>query len=251
MNLGQTIYRLRTERGMSQEDLSNELGVSRQSISKWENNSAVPELEKLLTMSRLFGVTLDQLVNEEVSPSEPPAPELPPAPESSSTVEPPAASGQQIPGLSGVQLMGGVLLLCALLFVVITWAVKGSDDAMTALLIAAPVALCGIACLVMKHPLVLCGWLGYIEYLLLFFVLSPRWEEATFGIILSVVLALGMIALTVRQHRRGITVLPWWLWSMGLIVLAALLLLLLLNTIPPSEGHVTPARPTPVESLRK
>ena len=50
MNLGERIYRLRTERNMSQGDLAEALEVSRQSVSKWENNSAVPELDKLVRM---------------------------------------------------------------------------------------------------------------------------------------------------------------------------------------------------------
>ena len=65
MNLGECIYQLRTERGMSQEALAAALNVSRQSVSKWENNSAVPELEKLIKMSDVFRVTLDQLVGRE------------------------------------------------------------------------------------------------------------------------------------------------------------------------------------------
>ena len=72
MNLGENIYRLRAERNLSQGDLADALEVSRQSVSKWENNSAVPELEKLIKMSRLFGVTLDELVGE----SEPTPPGL-------------------------------------------------------------------------------------------------------------------------------------------------------------------------------
>lgn len=65
MNLGKRIYSFRTERGMSQEALAEALDVSRQSVSKWENDSAIPELEKLLKMRELFGVTLDQLVGTE------------------------------------------------------------------------------------------------------------------------------------------------------------------------------------------
>ena len=72
MNLGENIYRLRAEQGMSQEALAAALEVSRQSVSKWENNSAVPELEKLIKMSEVFGVTLDQLVGK-ASPTPPPA----------------------------------------------------------------------------------------------------------------------------------------------------------------------------------
>lgn len=62
MALSETIYRLRTEHGLSQGDLASELDVSRQSISKWETGSSVPELDKLVAMSRLFGVSLDELV---------------------------------------------------------------------------------------------------------------------------------------------------------------------------------------------
>ncbi len=50
MNLGQTIYRLRMEKNMSQGDLADALGVSRQSVSKWETNSSVPELDKLISL---------------------------------------------------------------------------------------------------------------------------------------------------------------------------------------------------------
>ena len=62
MNLGENIYQLRTEKGMSQEDLAAALDVSRQSVSKWENSSATPDLEKLIKISEVFGITLDELV---------------------------------------------------------------------------------------------------------------------------------------------------------------------------------------------
>ena len=81
MNLGETIYRLRTQKNMSQGDLANALDVSRQSVSKWETGNAVPDLEKLIKMSKLFAVTLDQLVGAESIQTEvpPSAPEHPPA----------------------------------------------------------------------------------------------------------------------------------------------------------------------------
>ena len=62
MNIGENIYKFRSAANMSQTDLANALEVSRQSVSKWENNSAVPDLERLINMSKLFGVTLDELV---------------------------------------------------------------------------------------------------------------------------------------------------------------------------------------------
>ena len=80
MNLGETIYRLRTKAGMSQDALANALDVSRQSVSKWENNAAVPELDKLIKLSEVFGVTLDELVGREspAAPAAPPAQSPPP-----------------------------------------------------------------------------------------------------------------------------------------------------------------------------
>ena len=69
MNLGENIYTFRTVNNMSQGGLANALEVSRQSVSKWENNSAVPELDKLVKMSKLFGVTLDELVNGPAGPT--------------------------------------------------------------------------------------------------------------------------------------------------------------------------------------
>lgn len=67
MSLGTRINRLRTERKLSQGELAEALGVSRQSISKWNTGSSVPELDKLMKLSRLFGLTLDELVTGEAA----------------------------------------------------------------------------------------------------------------------------------------------------------------------------------------
>ncbi len=71
MTVGQRIAQKRKEQGLSQEALGEALGVSRQSVYKWESDSALPEIEKLITMSRLFDVTVGWLLgveNEGVSP---------------------------------------------------------------------------------------------------------------------------------------------------------------------------------------
>lgn len=65
MKLGRRLFTLRTAAGLSQVDLADQLDVSRQSVSKWETDQSVPELDKLLRMSELFGVTLDELVRGE------------------------------------------------------------------------------------------------------------------------------------------------------------------------------------------
>ena len=74
-HLGEQIYHYRTKKGLSQQELAEKLDVSRQSVSKWEVGGAVPDLERLVKMAALFGVTLDELVtgeeNETVSLSIP------------------------------------------------------------------------------------------------------------------------------------------------------------------------------------
>ena len=109
MNLGENIFKLRSEKGMSQGELSSHLEVSRQSVSKWENNSAVPELDKLLKMSDLFGVTLDELVKGKREPE--PAPVPPPQPQVTTTVV-----QQVLPMPSSRVLVGLGLLVFGIIF---------------------------------------------------------------------------------------------------------------------------------------
>ena len=71
--LGGRIQAGRKAAGLSQEALGERLGVSRQAVSKWESDAAVPELENLIAMSRIFGVTIGALLGVE-SPAEEPRP---------------------------------------------------------------------------------------------------------------------------------------------------------------------------------
>lgn len=71
MTIGQRIAQKRKEQDFSQESLGNRLGVSRQSIYKWEADAALPEIEKLVALSRLFGVSVGWLLGvEEAVPAE-------------------------------------------------------------------------------------------------------------------------------------------------------------------------------------
>lgn len=63
---GDKLMKLRKEKGASQEQLAEYLGVSRQSVSKWESGASMPELSKLIQLSELFGVMVDDLVKPEV-----------------------------------------------------------------------------------------------------------------------------------------------------------------------------------------
>ena len=66
MKLSDKIIELRKSKGMTQEELASTCNVSRQSISKWEADMALPELEKLLILSETFGVSVDVLVKDEL-----------------------------------------------------------------------------------------------------------------------------------------------------------------------------------------
>ena len=64
MLLADKIVTLRKRAGWSQEELAAQLGVSRQSVSKWEGAQSVPDMQKVVQMSRLFGVTTDYLLHD-------------------------------------------------------------------------------------------------------------------------------------------------------------------------------------------
>lgn len=63
--LSERIYALRRQSGLSQEQLAEKLGVSRQTVSKWEGGLSTPELDKLQALSKCFGVSLDALTSED------------------------------------------------------------------------------------------------------------------------------------------------------------------------------------------
>ena len=71
-----TIASLRRKQGWSQEQFAERVGVSRQTVSKWETGASVPELEKLIIISRCFGITIDQLLGADAREQAPlPAPQ--------------------------------------------------------------------------------------------------------------------------------------------------------------------------------
>ena len=64
MDLNERLYELRKSNNWSQEELAEKMEVSRQTVSKWENGSAIPELNKLVKLSEIYKITLDELVKE-------------------------------------------------------------------------------------------------------------------------------------------------------------------------------------------
>ncbi len=62
MEFNNKLYQLRKQKGLSQEELANRLNVSRQTVSKWEVGDSTPDMEKLVAISDLFEISLDELV---------------------------------------------------------------------------------------------------------------------------------------------------------------------------------------------
>ena len=143
MSLGTTISRLRAEKKLSQGDLADALGVSRQSISKWETDASVPELDKLIKLSQLFGVTLDELVTGETPPEPVPAPPPPPP--------------RQMPG----QKIAAIILLCMAFLVWLFLTVLGGP--LEGLILATPLLVCAAICFTAKKRAGLwCAWAIYL-----------------------------------------------------------------------------------------
>ena len=175
MTLGERIYKLRTEKEMSQGDLADALEVSRQSISKWETNGSVPELDKLVKLSEIFGVSLDELVLDKKQPEEPVKPEEPEA----------KVVYVERPAPKSAQKVAGVVLLCfsALLWLMI--ALFG--DIVAGLVLAAPFAACGLICLlVRKNAGLWCAWVVYLFIeIYLRFASGVNWQYIFFPHIYS------------------------------------------------------------------
>lgn len=62
MNIGQRIHAIREQKNITQEQLAQDLAISRQAVSKWESGKAIPDIENLMYISSLYDVSLDELI---------------------------------------------------------------------------------------------------------------------------------------------------------------------------------------------
>ena len=154
MTLGENIVRLRTQKNWSQGDLADALDISRQSVSKWETDASIPELDKLLKLSELFGVTLDELVRgEEVPKTETALP--------AETV-PVSFAPQATPEREKRRTIAGTVLLCTGA-VILVFCLLLTGNLLSGLLFASPFLICGIICFAVKRRVCLCcGWAVYL-----------------------------------------------------------------------------------------
>lgn len=207
MTLGESIARLRTQKGWSQGDLADALDVSRQSISKWETDTSVPELDKLIRLSELFGVTLDALVRGEQAETQT---------ENAAHAAPPqSAPTSPAPAVSHTHTVAGVILLCFGAAVFLLLLLLGGG--LASLFYAAPFLLCALVCFTAKrHVGLWCGWAVFISLDLYLryatglswsqVFLTFRWEASWNYVRLAIAWAqfLGMLAMllcTLRAYR--------------------------------------------------
>jgi len=156
MTLGQTICRLRKEKNLSQDGLAGMLEVSRQSVSKWETDASVPELDKLIKLSEIFQISLDELVGLSHQPQPPTPPALPTA----------------LP----VRSITGIALLCTgVLPATILTAVSGHP---LWLLSGLPFWICGIICLLCSRRTGL--WCAWALFLLSGLLIQPLTGQQLF-----------------------------------------------------------------------
>lgn len=230
MNLGETIYRLRTERNLSQGDLAEALEVSRQSVSKWENNSAVPELDKLIKLARIFDITLDELVSGEASPSH----QQPPAQNAPSVPERKGLSTQQILGIVLLSL-GGLALIIFTVVGIFTgaWALG--------LMVTAPFLICGAICLLCRRNAALwCAWTLFLCLWLVCTVFMGRgFEENLEGFIRCITLVFGFVLFTVSLIKSYKSTLPVWCKVLITVAVALLLYIHIMGFLPVRSVTVT------------
>lgn len=216
MTLGEQIHALRTQKSMSQGELAEALNVTRQSVSKWETDASVPELEKLLALSSLFDVTLDELVRgekaegcaqtEAAMQTNVPQPETP----ERNT----ASTGRRIVGVILLCFGAVILLLCALL-----------GDVLIGLLFASPFVLCGVLCLTVRRNTGLwCAWAA-VGCVLMYFYFAT-------GITWRMTLLTARFTAQMNYMRLAIA------W----VELAALLLMIVLTAVRFSKKPMQPVR---------
>ena len=165
MTLAEKILSLRTEKGMSQDSLAEKLEVSRQSVSKWETGQSTPDLDKIIKLADLFGVSVDELVREgeRPQPPEPPQPQV-------------VYVEREKRGLTPIQTLGVVMEITG-----VALAVIGIMGAPLLIWAAAALVILGLPLLLArKHPFLITGWLAVALSCL---VLNPYVAVCPWGLV--------------------------------------------------------------------
>lgn len=184
MTLAEKILSLRTERGMSQDDLAEKLEVSRQSVSKWETGQSTPDLDKIIRLADLFGVSVDELVRDGERPQSP-------GPSQPQVVY---VEREQKQELSSVQKLGIIMEVTGVAFAVI-----GIMGAPLLVFAAAALVILGLPLLLAKkHPWLIAGWLAAA---LSCWVLNPYTSVSPWGLIGGLKYLHHLIVIPEMRHR--------------------------------------------------
>ncbi len=155
-SIGERIYELRKQNNLSQGDLAEKLDVSRQTISKWENNSSLPELEKIIALSEIFSVTTDFIIKGATATDSAEETELTQA--NTGIAEEVVAEVSNNKSLSGKTLSGLVLIVIgSILFAVFCF------TAQVLAMLAAWIIGVGVLLILCRKRLGLClSWFSFI-----------------------------------------------------------------------------------------
>ncbi|MBR5004379.1 MAG: helix-turn-helix transcriptional regulator, partial [Erysipelotrichaceae bacterium] len=143
-----------TKKKMSQGDLAEILNVSRQSISKWENNSSIPDLDKIVKMSEIFEISLDELIKGET-----------PVIDINDDINNDSihikSENKQSKQPSNMKRLTGIILLCMAFIMVMMSLFLG--EIMAGLIFSSPLIACGLICLFCnKNAGLWCSWSIYL-----------------------------------------------------------------------------------------
>ncbi len=213
MTLGQKITNLRKARGMTQEELSEAVGVTRQTISKWELDTSTPDLDYLCKLCDLFGVTADYLIRPEKETVEtaPPLPTEPAPP--TETVPPPVTPKASPETLSGLCFIGWVLLIIGLVFtqLAILFILFGLNSTFLWLPAGVFIVIGLELLLIRRKPLFIVMWTAWLFWSFIQFVLLPL--PAVLAIIPALIIfalwvfytafCIGATVVVIRKHIRA------------------------------------------------
>ena len=159
MNIGEKIYNLRTQTDMSQGDLAEKLNVSRQSVSKWENNNSTPDIEKLVLIANVFGITVDELVKDTTTEASKASPdEKHPYPDNQKTnIQQSDEAKDTAPAKPQKNIKAAKILLVLGILVAFGFFIFGLG--LTGLIFALPFLVCSLICYLSKKDVgFYCVW---------------------------------------------------------------------------------------------
>lgn len=194
MSIGSKVYELRTAMNLSQGDLADMLDVSRQSVSKWETDTAVPDLDKLMKLCDVFGVTLDELTCREV--------------QEKSKTSPIVTVVKNESPMKHQKVIGYILLAVSLLAGIFIWVfVEREEELYIPIPIIVSALTCSLLCLFVKQNAgYWCAWAVAAPIVLL----SPHFVRFSIPVVTNLLLVIFAVFMTLvaRKLFVEVTIIP-------------------------------------------